>query len=93
MYSVNCNVHIPNQRIYEEIGSKLRYCRRNSIPNGPSGRFGSIFRGIFEGTVEVAIRRIVKTDYTVELDILRKTQQHPNILRYYCSEENDEEFL
>ena len=78
-------------RIIEEISPKLHYCRRDSV-FCPSGRFGSIFKGTFEGTVDVSIRRILKTDFTVELNVLRKTQSHPNILRYYCSEE-DVEFM
>ena len=92
MYNCNAHTHTQNQRIYEEVGSKLSFCRRDSIPNCPSGRFGTIFRGRFEGTVDVTIRRIIKTAYSVALDILRQTQNHPNILRYYCSEE-DIEFM
>ena len=72
----------------EEHG-KLSFFRLDTIG---SGRFSSIFRGKFEGSIDVAIKRILLKEYTVNLDVFRLVQQHSNILRYYCSEQ-DIEFM
>jgi len=77
----------------KEIG-KLRFCQSDdhyqSFDSSIKGHFGRVFKGDFEETVDVAIERIKKRDFIVELDVIRKAQNHPNILRYYCSEEDPE---
>jgi len=78
----------------KEIG-KLRFCQysdQSFESINIKGRFGRVFKGDFEETVDVAIERIKKRDFIVELDVIRKAQNHPNIIRYYCSEE-DAEFV
>lgn len=69
----------------EDLG-KLSFCR--SDPLAINGHYGTIFQGKFEEAIDVAISRILKKEYSVDLDILRQSQNHPNILRYYCSEQD-----
>ena len=71
-----------------ELHGKLSFTRTDRI--GKTGRFGSIFRGKFENITDVAIKRILKSELKVELDVLHKAQTHSNILRYFCSEEDVE---
>ena len=66
---------------------KLRFCRTDSLS---IGKFGSTFRGTFERTIDVAIKRILLKEYIVDLEVLRQAQNHSNILRYYCSEQDIE---
>jgi hypothetical protein len=75
-------------RVEDRIG-KLRFCRRDNLD---SGRFGSVFRGKYDDKLDAAINRIVHTDYLVELDVLKKAQNHPNVLRFYGSD-RDIEFV
>ena len=53
-----------------------------------SNRFGTIFRGTFQKTLEVAITRIEKKEFLVDVEILGRVQNHQNILRFYGMEEN-----
>lgn len=64
---------------------KLSFC---SIESSVKGRFGRIFKGKFEESVIVAIERIKNRDFIVQLDVIRKAQNHPNVLRYYCNEQD-----
>lgn len=52
------------------------------------GKLGPIFRGKFQNSIEVAITRIWKKEFSVDKDILHNTLQHQNILLYYDLEEN-----
>jgi hypothetical protein len=72
----------------EHIG-KIRFCRRDSLG---SGQFGSVFRGTYDKSVNVAVRRVVHKDFLVELEVLRRAETHPNIPVYYGSD-RDVEFV
>ena len=72
----------------EHIG-KIRYCRKDSLGRG---RFGSNFRGTYDKLVEVAVKRIAHSEFSIDLDDLRKAQSHQNIPIYYGSDQ-DVEFM
>ncbi len=72
---------------------KLSYYRESIIGQGA---FGTVFKGFFEGTKPVAVKRIQKSCtsndelfVTREIDIML-TADHPNILRILCFEMNDD---
>ena len=56
------------------------------------GRYGKIFRGQFEDAVAVSILRVDKSEILVDTKILRQTDTHPNILRFYGVEDDGLEF-
>ncbi len=72
---------------------KLTYSRENVIGRGA---FGTVFQGLFEGIIPVAVKRIQKSCtsddelfVTREIDLMLKVD-HPSILRILCYEQNDD---
>lgn len=63
-----------------------------------SGSFANVYRGTFKESEEtpeinVAIKRIEKTNFKeTEKLVLENIEYHPNVLHYYCTEE-DEDFV
>ena len=61
-----------------------------------SGGYGNVFKGQFERTVDVAVKRILKENFddrirtTVESETLSRVDGHPNIVRYYITEQDDD---
>ncbi len=46
-------------------------------------------RGMFDGR-QIAVKRILPNCFSVadrEVDLLRTSDQHPNVVRYYCMEQ------
>jgi len=77
-------------KIVETIGH-LSFSQDDSLG---SNRFGTIFQGTFQKTVEVAITRIEKKDFLVDSEVLGKSLNHQNILRFYGFEEDlDHQFF
>ena len=72
----------------EKIG-KLSFSRGDFIGRG---RYGTVFRGKLEGSLNVAIKRLEKRFTQVESHSLLKADGHPNIIRYFSTEESDIEF-
>ena len=60
---------------------------RDDVENG---RYGKVYRGSYENLVNVSIFRIDKSEFQVDQQILRTTDMHPNIVRFYGSEEDAE---
>jgi serine/threonine protein kinase len=58
---------------------------RDSFGKGPHGK---VFHGRFEDMVDVSIVRVDKSEFSVDLKVLRTTDIHPNIVRFYCAEED-----
>ena len=73
---------------------KLSFCTCGK-PNCLLGKggFGDVYRGKFDGQVEVAVKRVDKFRTKVETDILRKADCHPNILRFYITEEKNQRYI
>ena len=66
----------------------IRFFRKDYLG---SGQFGSVFRGTYDKTTVVAVRRIRSFEFLVEHDVLRRAQTHPNITMDYGSD-SDVEF-
>jgi hypothetical protein len=64
---------------------KLQFHQNNLLPNG---HFGKKFKGKYENEINVAIEQVEKNQFTLQVGSLWKSQNHPNILQYYCTEEN-----
>jgi hypothetical protein len=72
----------------EKIG-KLCFNREDFLGRG---RYGTVFRGTLEGVLNVAIKRVEKRFTQVESHFLLKADGHPNVIRYFSTEESDIEF-
>eukprot|EP00051_Salpingoeca_urceolata_P004559 m.65888 g.65888 ORF g.65888 m.65888 type:complete len:1129 (-) comp13697_c0_seq2:209-3595(-) len=71
---------------------KLVVDRSTTLGHGSHGTV--VHNGTFEG-VNVAVKRVLKEFYDIahhEVNLLRKSDDHPNVVRYYCMEE-DGQFL
>ncbi len=70
-------------------GEKLCYDPQKKIGRGA---FSAIFEGLFEGRTVVAVKRFQRSDiddevaFRREADLMMKAKNHPNILRYLCTE-------
>lgn len=56
------------------------------------GSFSSVYKGIYENNIDVAIKRVLPEEITSEIDILQENHNHSNIVGYYCTEK-DENFM
>jgi len=79
----------------------LRYDPKKVIGRG---NFGVVFRGNYHrvdnisgsGKLEVAVKRILSSNvddeesFLREVDLMKAAKDHPNILRYICTESNDD---
>ncbi len=87
-------INMNDESKYRKVGEKLRCDQKRSIGNG---RFGFVFYGLFEDTKLVAVKRfqrvqIIDDEEKIkrEAQLLLKASDHPNILRYFCTEMNDD---
>ena len=84
--STNQTVFFTGQALLmEEKVGKLCLDRSEAIA---VGNFGTTFKGTFEGTIDVAVKRFEKEEFEVDLKAICRVNNHQNILRFYCSEEN-----
>uniref|UniRef100_A0A8C7JB65 non-specific serine/threonine protein kinase n=1 Tax=Oncorhynchus kisutch TaxID=8019 RepID=A0A8C7JB65_ONCKI len=68
-----------------EVG-KISFCPSEILGHGTEGTF--VFRGRFDGR-RVAVKRILPECFDVaerEVQLLRESDEHPNVIRYYCTE-------
>ncbi len=72
----------------EKTVGKLKFFRENTLGHGSYGT--TVFKGMFENTISVAIKRVDILRATVEIDILRRAHIHPNIVNYYITEFDDD---
>ncbi len=76
----------------EEIG-KLSFDREQIIGEGG---FGKVYEGLFEDVKRVAVKRFQKSgkvdgpSIKLEAELMLKANEHPNILRYFCYEVDDD---
>ncbi|OQR67570.1 serine/threonine-protein kinase/endoribonuclease IRE1-like [Tropilaelaps mercedesae] len=67
---------------------KISYSAYDRLGAGGNGTV--VFRGCFEGR-PVAVKRILPVCYSLahrEVQLLRETDEHPNVVRYFCMEED-----
>ena len=56
------------------------------------GHYGKVYSGQYDEAVDVTILRIDKSENKVDTKMLRQTDMHPNIVRFYGAEEDGFEF-
>ncbi|XP_022666362.1 serine/threonine-protein kinase/endoribonuclease IRE1-like isoform X2 [Varroa destructor] len=67
---------------------KINYTVQEQLGSGGNGTV--VFKGCFEGR-PVAVKRILPICYSLahrEVKLLRETDEHPNVVRYFCMEED-----
>ena len=74
----------------KEIG-KIQF-NKNDGRIGIGNRNTVVYKGKYDGELNVAIKRIDKEVATVEKEVLQKFDNHPNIVQHYAIE-GDEDFL
>ncbi|KAM3916334.1 serine/threonine-protein kinase/endoribonuclease IRE2 [Leptodactylus fuscus] len=68
-----------------EVG-KISFSSKDVLGRGAGGTF--VFRGRFDGR-SVAVKRILPDSFILadrEVQLLRESDEHPNVIRYYCTE-------
>ncbi|KAG8557567.1 hypothetical protein GDO81_016659 [Engystomops pustulosus] len=68
-----------------EVG-KISFSPKDVLGRGAGGTF--VFKGRFDGRL-VAVKRILPESFTLadrEVQLLRESDEHPNVIRYYCTE-------
>nr|XP_046194436.1 serine/threonine-protein kinase/endoribonuclease IRE1-like [Oncorhynchus gorbuscha] len=81
---IRCNTTRWREREVE-VG-KISFCPSEILGHGTEGTF--VFRGRFDGR-RVAVKRILPECFDVaerEVQLLRESDEHPNVIRYYCTE-------
>ena len=58
-----------------------------------SGRFGTVFAGQFANRVDVAIKRMEKSQTKVDSNLYLKANGLPNLIEYYAINSTDIEFM
>ena len=69
----------------QEIG-KICFFKSKTLEY--SGSFGKTFQGMFEGTTDVAVQRLKKENFDVDLKAIRLVDNHQHVLRCHCSEQD-----
>ncbi|XP_053327152.1 serine/threonine-protein kinase/endoribonuclease IRE2 [Spea bombifrons] len=65
---------------------KISFSPKDVLGHGAGGTF--VFRGRFDDRL-VAVKRILPESFTLadrEVQLLRESDEHPNVVRYYCTE-------
>ena len=72
----------------EKVIGKLQFSRSNRLDRSGNA---IIFKGLFEKSIEVAIKRVLKDNVRLEIDVLRMCcERDPNIINYRATEEDDD---
>ena len=53
-----------------------------------SGQYGSIFEGLFQNKTKVAVTCVNQKEFGVDIEALKGTQNHKNILQCFCIEDS-----
>ena len=68
----------------------IKYNENDILGQGCEGTF--VFKGSFDDRM-VAVKRVLKECIAIsdrEINILREADQHPNVIRYYCTEQDQQ---
>uniref|UniRef100_A0A3B3UM28 non-specific serine/threonine protein kinase n=1 Tax=Poecilia latipinna TaxID=48699 RepID=A0A3B3UM28_9TELE len=85
------SVHFSSGPLSEEIDNevlvgKISFTPTDVLGHGTAGTF--VFRGRFDGR-HIAVKRILPECFEVaerEVQLLRESDTHPNVIRYFCTE-------
>jgi len=77
----------------KKVGERLSYDQKAILGRGT---FGTVFNGFLE-ILAVAVKRIQNSEPEApfihrEVELMQKAKDHPNILRYICTE-RDNKFM
>ncbi|XP_015232817.1 PREDICTED: serine/threonine-protein kinase/endoribonuclease IRE1-like [Cyprinodon variegatus] len=83
--------HKPSAALLVETGNevlvgKISFTPTDVLGHGSAGTF--VFRGRFDGR-HIAVKRILPESFEVaerEVQLLRESDTHPNVIRYFCTE-------
>uniref|UniRef100_A0A8C7JBL4 non-specific serine/threonine protein kinase n=1 Tax=Oncorhynchus kisutch TaxID=8019 RepID=A0A8C7JBL4_ONCKI len=86
LLSLSLSLSLSDGGIEEVEVGKISFCPSEILGHGTEGTF--VFRGRFDGR-RVAVKRILPECFDVaerEVQLLRESDEHPNVIRYYCTE-------
>ena len=66
---------------------------REDANNGVKGHYGKVFNGHYDNIVVVTVIKIDVNEIHVNKKILRQTDMHPNIVRFYGEEMSDNDLI
>ncbi|KAM4698524.1 serine/threonine-protein kinase/endoribonuclease IRE2 [Rhinophrynus dorsalis] len=76
----------PSHEVDEIVVGKISFSPKDILGHGAGGT--CVFRGMFDDRL-VAVKRILPESFTFadrEVQLLRESDEHPNVIRYYCTE-------
>lgn len=76
-----------DESIIEKKVGKLKYHKKEIISRS---RGIIVYKGKYEKTIDVAIKRIQREDAKIEIDVLKNHHFHPNLVKYYTTERDDD---
>jgi len=65
---------------------ELRFKKTEKIDS--NGIFGKAFKGTLEERTDVAVKRVALEDFDVDLEAIRRVNNHQHVLRFYCNEQD-----
>ncbi|KAM8960391.1 serine/threonine-protein kinase/endoribonuclease IRE2 [Pelodytes ibericus] len=74
---------------HEITVGKISFSSKEVLGRGAGGTF--VFRGRFDGR-SIAVKRILPESFTLadrEVQLLRESDEHPNVIRYHCTESDN----
>ncbi|KAK3867629.1 hypothetical protein Pcinc_026925 [Petrolisthes cinctipes] len=79
---------VAEERLDGTVGvGKIIFDPQLLLGKGCDGTF--VFKGTFDGR-DVAVKRVLPDCFSIadrEVDLLRESDQHPNVIRYFCTEQ------
>nr|7BMK_A Chain A, Serine/threonine-protein kinase/endoribonuclease IRE1 [Homo sapiens]7BMK_B Chain B, Serine/threonine-protein kinase/endoribonuclease IRE1 [Homo sapiens] len=70
------------------IVGKISFCPKDVLGHGAEGTI--VYRGMFDNR-DVAVKRILPECFSFadrEVQLLRESDEHPNVIRYFCTEKD-----
>uniref|UniRef100_A0A665UEW9 Serine/threonine-protein kinase/endoribonuclease IRE1 n=1 Tax=Echeneis naucrates TaxID=173247 RepID=A0A665UEW9_ECHNA len=86
LLSLSLRSYFPEVNCEEVQVGKISFAPLDVLGHGTAGTF--VFRGMFDGR-HVAVKRILPECFEVaerEVQLLRESDTHPNVIRYFCTE-------
>uniref|UniRef100_A0A452UT51 Serine/threonine-protein kinase/endoribonuclease IRE1 n=1 Tax=Ursus maritimus TaxID=29073 RepID=A0A452UT51_URSMA len=77
---------VPDEETSMVIVGKISFCPKDVLGHGAEGTI--VYRGMFDNR-DVAVKRILPECFSFadrEVQLLRESDEHPNVIRYFCTE-------